>query len=249
MANPVMALYVYIMERLFPLFYGKLPCCTISQSTAGELIAKGFPERGISIVEPGIDLDYFCPDSAVEREEDLLVCVGRLKKYKRVDYVLEAMRILDGKGYKLRLVVIGAGDDLPRVKKRAAELKLGDRVEFVGFVGEDKKIGYLRRAAIYVNPSEKEGWGITNIEASACGTPVVANTAPGLRESVVDNETGLLYKENDVASLAESLEKLLGDKELRARFGERGRLFAQNFSWDAKARKAEEWVRKIAREE
>jgi glycosyltransferase involved in cell wall biosynthesis len=248
LTNPPMALYVYLTERAYGRKYGKSLCCTVSKSTAEELVRLGFDESKMSIIENGIDTDIYCPDDSVKREDDLLLYVGRVKKYKRVDYILEAMSILGKKGRALRLAVVGAGDDLSRLKRRSRELGLDSRVDFAGFVDEKRKVELLRKAAIFVNPSEKEGWGITNIEASACGTPVVANAAPGLRDSVVDGETGLLYKENDVQSLSESIEKLLGDDSMRRSFGGRGRLWAEKFSWDASAEKVERWLRKIVHE-
>jgi len=238
------ALYIYLTEKRYGRNYGKIPCCAVSKSTADELLKQGVDAGNLTIIENGIDVDRYCPDGSVTREDDLLLYVGRVKKYKRVDHILLAMSVLRKSGLKLRLAVVGTGDDLPRLKKLAAELGLTDAVDFAGFVDEDKKIEYLRRAALFVNPSEKEGWGITNIEASACALPVAANDAPGLRDSVVDGETGLLYKENDVTSLTESLKKLLGDRELRARMGARGREWAEKFSWDASAGKVEEWLLK-----
>jgi glycosyltransferase involved in cell wall biosynthesis len=76
----------------------------------------------------------------------------------------------------------------------------------------------------------------------------VANTAPGLRDSVVEGETGLLYKENDAQSLSESIEKLLDDDSMRLHFSKQGRLWAEKFSWDASAEKVERWLRKIVHE-
>jgi glycosyltransferase involved in cell wall biosynthesis len=248
LTNWPMAMYVYLMEKKYARMYGKIQCCTVSPSTASELVKMGFDERNLSIIENGIDTSLYCPDDSVTREDDLLLYVGRLKRYKRVDNIIEAMSLLDKKGCLTRFAVVGTGDDLPRLKKRAKALGIEDRVEFVGFVDENKKIEFLRKAAIFVNPSEKEGWGITNIEASACGTPVVANDAPGLCDSVVDNETGLLYRENDVLALSESIKKMLDDRELRKNFAERGRLWALKFSWDASALKVEEWLKKIVHE-
>jgi glycosyltransferase involved in cell wall biosynthesis len=158
------------------------------------------------------------------------------------------MSILEKKGYRLRLNIIGSGNDLPRLKKISQQLGLGERTVFTGFAGEDKKIEMLRRAAVFVNPSEKEGWGITNIEAAACGTPVVANDAPGLRDSVVNGETGLLYNDNDAHALSLSIQSLIDNKELRERFGVSGRSWAEKFSWDTSAQKVENWLQKIVRE-
>lgn len=245
LTNFPMALYVYLTEMGYGRNYGKTPCCAVSKSTADELLKQGFDACNLSVIENGIDVDKYCPSEAVRRDDNLLLYVGRLKKYKRIDCIFEAMSALDGEGRAVTLAVVGTGDDLPRLKKRAVELGIADRVSFVGFVDEAQKIDYLRRAAIFVNPSEKEGWGITNIEASACATPVVANNAPGLRDSVVDEETGLLYRENDVVSLTESIKRLLDDVEFRKRVGARGRLWAEKFSWDVSAERVGEWLRKI----
>jgi len=248
LTNPPMALYVYLMEKMSTRIYAKTPCCAVSTSTAEELVRQGVDKRVLTVIENGIDIERYCPDRFVARDDGLLLFVGRLKKYKRVDAILEAMSAIEKSGRKLRLAVVGTGDDLPRLKKRAGELGLSGRVDFAGFIDEDKKIELLRKAALFVNPSEKEGWGITNIEASACGTPIVANDAPGLRDSVVDGETGLLYDNNDVQSLTSSIQKLLDDEKLRERFAVCGRAWAEKFSWDASARRVEEWLWTIARE-
>ncbi|MCL2182878.1 MAG: glycosyltransferase family 4 protein [Chitinispirillia bacterium] len=245
LTNPPTALYVYLMEKRSPRIYAKTPCCAVSTSTAEELVRLGMDRQGITVVENGIDINRYCPGNSVVRDEDFLIFVGRLKKYKRVDAILDAMSIIEKNGRKLRLAVVGTGDDLPRLKKHAARLGLSGRIDFAGFVDEDKKIELLRKAAVFVNPSEKEGWGITNIEASACGTPIAANDAPGLRDSVVHNETGLLYDNNDVRSLASSIQKILDDGQLRERFAVSGRAWAEKFSWDASAQRIEEWLKKI----
>ncbi len=237
-----MAAFVYLMEKIYPVAYRKVPCCTVSKSTASELIKLGFPEKKLSIIENSVDTNYYFPEPSVKREKDLLLYTGRLKRYKRVDIIFDAMSVLDRSGLKVRLVIAGSGDDLNRLQTRAKELGLEKRIEFAGFVSEEKKIELFRKAALFVNTSEKEGWGITNVEAAACETPVVANNAPGLRDSVLDGQTGLLYKENDEYSLAECIEKLLKDNDMRNRFGTQGRQWALKFSWDSSAEKVEQWL-------
>ena len=88
-----------------------------------------------------------------------------------------------------------------------------------------------------VNPSPG-GWGLTVIEANACGVPVVAADSPGLRDSVRDRETGLLYPYGEIEALAGGLITLLRNRTLRERMGEAARLWAGTFSWDQSARKA-----------
>jgi len=123
---------------------------------------------------------------------------------------------------------------------------VGDRVTFAGFVSEEGKRELMRRAWATVQPSPKEGWGITNIEAAACGTPTVASDSPGLRESVVHNTTGLLVPHGDVAALADALERLAMDPLEVARLGAGAHQFAQGFTWDRAADLTEAHLEEVA---
>ena len=83
--------------------------------------------------------------------------------------------------------------------------------------------------------SPKEGWGITNLEAAACGTPVVASDSPGLRESVQNGRTGFLVKHGDVSALADAFDRIVADPALVTRLGTAGRAFAESFTWESAA--------------
>ncbi len=88
-------------------------------------------------------------------------------------------------------------------------------------------------------PSPKEGWGITNVEAAACGTPALASDSPGLRESVLHGETGYLVPHGDAAALAARMLELAVDPARVAVLGRRGRAFAEGLSWERAARATE----------
>jgi glycosyltransferase involved in cell wall biosynthesis len=105
-------------------------------------------------------------------------------------------------------------------------------VEFLGFVSEEEKLELLQRAWIHVLTSPKEGWGISVLEAAACGTPSVASDSPGLRDSVRDGETGLLVPHGDVGALAEALARLVEERPTREAMGERARSWATEHEWD-----------------
>ena len=87
---------------------------------------------------------------------------------------------------------------------------------------------------------------MTNLEAAACATPVIASDSPGLRESVIDGQTGLLVQHGDVAAFAAAMERIAGSPELVRTMGERGRQFAGGFTWDRAARETERHLREIA---
>ncbi|MGC9315780.1 MAG: glycosyltransferase, partial [bacterium] len=175
-----------------------------------------------------------------------IVYLGRIKTYKRVDVIIRAMHAIRERVPGARLVIIGSGDGLPALRKLADTLSLSDQiVKFAGFVSEEEKVEYLRRSWVAVNTSPKEGWGIVGMEAQACGTPVVVSDAPGLRESVIDGETGYLFDFGDVAGLADKVSHLLESPELRAEMGKKASIWASKFTWDKAADETHELISMI----
>lgn len=231
---------VWAGERLMPLVYRKVRIHATSRSTAEDLAARGFPRENIRVIQNGVDHSFFYPDGSVERAaEPTFAYVGRLKLYKEMDVVLEALARLADRGVPARLKIAGKGDDRPRLEARTRELDLEDRVEFLGYVSEERKRHLLRTAWATVYPSPKEGWGITNIEAAACGTPAVASDSPGLRDSVVDGVSGLLVPHGDREAWASALERLATDPGYRDRLADGARRHAQEFSWERAAEETE----------
>lgn len=239
---------VWLGERVMPRVYGSCRVHAASGTTAEDLVERGFSPEQIRVIHNGVDHGFFHPDPDGDRfEEPTLVYVGRLKRYKELDRVLEGLVRLADRGRRPRLLVAGKGDDRPRLEERVRELGLEDRVRFLGFVSEERKRELLRRAWCTVYPSPKEGWGITNIEAAACGTPAVASDSPGLRESVVHGESGLLVPHEDPDAWADALDRVLGDEELRLRLADGAREHAESFSWERAARETEDDLIRIAR--
>jgi glycosyltransferase involved in cell wall biosynthesis len=107
-------------------------------------------------------------------------------------------------------------------------------------VSEEEKVRILQSAWINVYPSPKEGWGITNVEAAACGTPSVASDAPGLRESVLDGRTGFLVPHGDVGAWTAALRRLIENEKLRETMGARAIEHAGSFTWEATAAEIED---------
>lgn len=244
-AAPVAAA-TWLLERTIPRVYASTPAIAVSESTRQDLVARGLSGDRIEVIRNGIDLEHYRPDPAsTKTERPTLLFLGRLQKYKRVDLVLEAMAALGHEGLDVELLVAGDGEQLEPLRDQAARLEIDDRVQLLGFVDERLKLELLRRAWLHVLTSPKEGWGISNLEAAACGTPSVASDSPGLRESVVDGETGLLVPHGDVGALAAALGTLLRDHDLRARMGRRARQFAEGFGWDATAAAVERVLTRV----
>ncbi len=225
---------VWAAERLMPAAYRNRDFVVISESTAADLVARGFPPDRIHVSYPGIDHAVFTPSPA-RAPVPTVAYVGRLRRYKGIDLVMKAVALLAARGQAVKLLVVGQGDDAARLERVAAGLGLGNAVSFRGFVPEEEKVAILRSAWINVYPSPKEGWGITNVEAAACGTPSVASDSPGLRESVLDGQTGFLVEHECAEAWARALQKLLEDPGLRDRMGARAVEHSERFTWEATA--------------
>ena len=225
------AMYVYSYERLIPAVYRGVRFLAISESTKRDLTARGIKPERVSVVECGLDHDLYRP-LPVQRDEKLIVYLGRLRKYKCVHFVIQAMKPVRERVPGARLVVVGDGPYRRNLEALASSLGLSDAVEFRGHVTQDEKVRLLSQAAVTANPSPKEGWGLTVVEANACGVPVVASRSPGLVDSVRDGQTGLLVEHGSVEQLAGKLVEILVDRGLRERLSAGAIEWAQQFSWD-----------------
>ncbi|MBI4530924.1 MAG: glycosyltransferase family 4 protein [Candidatus Latescibacteria bacterium] len=235
--NFLPALYVYLGEWLIQYVYRKTPFIVYSESTYHELIELGFPEKNLAMVYNGVNHDLYHPTGIPKSETPLIGYLGRLKRYKSVDHLIKAFYLVKHDIPEAKLMILGDGDARPELERLSTELGVGDSTEFTGYVSEEDKAKYLQQMHLVVNTSSKEGWGLTVIEANACGTCVIASDVPGLRDSVVDGKTGLLYEYGNIRQLAGKMRDLLQDNDLRERLSQHAIAWAQRFDWDTSARK------------
>ena len=228
-----LAAAVWLSERPLGLLYRKVPFEAVSVSTAEDLVDRGIPRSSIRVIYNGVDSSRLTPDSAERSDAPLFVYLGRLKKYKRVDIVIHAFAGLSVPNATLEIA--GTGDYRAPLEGLVKSLGLSDRVKFLGFIPEEDKVHLLRRAWASTLASPKEGWGISNLEAAACGTPVIAANSPGIRESVVDGETGFLVAPNDADAMTAAMRGLVQSPDLVDTLGRAGRRFAETFTWDRAA--------------
>ncbi|MEO0241988.1 MAG: glycosyltransferase family 4 protein, partial [candidate division WOR-3 bacterium] len=220
---------VFLFEKLFFKFYKHFPAITVSKSTYEEMVRHGFLPTKVSIVYNALDLNFFTPGNKSDRP--LIVYLGRLKKYKRIDLFLKAIKILVERYPELEfdVAVVGDGDARPQLESLTQKLGLGKYIRFLGFVSEREKVEILKRAWVIVNTSPKEGWGIVVMEAQACGTPAVVFNSPGLREAVKDGETGYIVPYGKLEIMADRIREILVDSELRERLSKNARKWAEEF--------------------
>jgi glycosyltransferase involved in cell wall biosynthesis len=246
-ASAPFAAATWLLEQPIPLLYRGLPVQVVSESTAADLAARGMPRENMRVIHNGVDTEFFFPDPGVARSAvPTFLYVGRLRKYKRVDHAIAAMAELEARGVPGELVIAGRGEDEVRLRAEAERLRVGHRVRFEGFVTEERKRELLRSCWATVQPSPKEGWGITNVEAAACGTPAVASDSPGLRESVLHGRTGTLYPHGDIRAFADALAALAGDPARVEALGRQARDFSLGYTWERAAELTEEHLAEVA---
>jgi glycosyltransferase involved in cell wall biosynthesis len=231
--NPLLASYVYLAERLIPYFYRRDPFIAISRSTFDDLRDMGL-KTPIHIVRSGTSRPPKMPETV--RDRNLVAYVGRVKSYKSIDHFLRAAALVRGQR-PIEVMIVGDGDARQSLEELARDLSLP--AVFTGFVDENEKYRIYARARIVVQPSIKEGWGLTAVEAQACGTPVVCADSPGLREVVDKGKSGFLYPYGDIPRFAQRIRELLDDDRKWRESSSAAARWADSFSWDRAAREME----------
>lgn len=250
-ADAAIAAATWLLERPIPRVYRGVPVQAVSPSTADDLRARGL-RSDVEVIPNGVDVARFRPPGEGQPppfERPTLAYVGRLRPYKGVDLMLRALAALRAEGIDARAIVAGKGDDEERLRRLAGSLGIAGAVDFEGFVDEDRKVEVMRRAWVHILASAKEGWGLTVLEAGAAGTPSVVSDAPGLRDSVVEDQTGLRVPHGDVPALAGALRRVIEDEPLRARLGRGAREFADRHGWDRAAEMTERHLARQLRKE
>lgn len=238
--NPVFGSYVYIWERLIPAVYRKCRFAVISESTKTDLVHRGIRADRIDVVLCGLDHATYRVLGGVERSSaPTIVHFGRVRRYKSIDVVIRAFARVKERLPDARLQVVGDGPERKNLIRLARRLGLGGSVEFPGVVSAPDLVGILNRAHLFVNASPKEGWGLTVIEANACGVPVVASRRPGLQDSVKDGETGYLVDYGDVDGFARRAVELLTEPERWQRMSAAALDWARSLTWDRTGREME----------
>ena len=244
--NPLFGAYVWCMERPIPWLYRRAHMLPVSESTRADLVRRGIDRARTTVVHNGLDFDRYQLASPPPRDSrPTLVHLGRLMRYKSADTAVRALAGVRRELPAARLVLAGDGPDRARLERLARDLGIADAVLFRGFVSHADKVDLLWRAHVLINASPKEGWGLTVVEANACGVPVVASRRPGLVDSVRDRETGILVPYGDAEAFAAAALELLRDPALHAAYAARARAWARGFTWDDAALQTEQVLERV----
>ena len=199
-------------------------------------------KKKVFLVPNGVDVRIFSQKiedktkieikkSLAKKEGDVfLVTSGRLARKNAIDDIISALTLLPE---NISLLIIGKGDEGPNLQKQAKELKVSDRVKFLGFLPYKDIPKYLSVCDIFIRPSRSEGFGNSFIEAMAASLPVIATPVGGIPDFVDDKETGFFASPDNPQSIKVAVMTLLNDKTLRDNIVQK----AQNrvlggYSWD-----------------
>jgi glycosyltransferase involved in cell wall biosynthesis len=218
----------YYLEKKWLSYYKDISTLTVSNSTKKDLENLGF--RKVAVIPEGLSTT---PLKNVPQKESIptIVFIGRLKRHKLPHHALLAFSSIKKQITDAQLWVIGDGYMLNDLRNK---FNVKD-VTFYGRVSSDLKFRLLSKSHIVLMPAIREGWGLVVTESNAMGTPVVAYDVPGLRDSIINGETGILTKENSPDSLAKAAICLLKDQALLDEYSYNALSFSRQFSWDVTA--------------
>jgi GalNAc-alpha-(1->4)-GalNAc-alpha-(1->3)-diNAcBac-PP-undecaprenol alpha-1,4-N-acetyl-D-galactosaminyltransferase len=186
-----------------------------SAAIVGQQLA-GIPASKITVIPNAIDLPAAMPSRKLSQPPYRVVFLGRLDPVKRIPDLINAIPLLNGLArLDIHLDIYGEGQQRPALEQQIASLGLSEKITLHGSVPSPKDA--LADADVLVLPSEAEGFGLVLIEAMAAGVPVVATDAPGIRDVVRHNITGLLVPIGQPRDLADAIRKMLSDQHLRTR--------------------------------
>jgi D-inositol-3-phosphate glycosyltransferase len=225
----------------------------VSEAEAATVAERlGGDQARIWIVLPGVDGSVFRPSPVPMRPHDpYVVAAARVQPLKGLDLAIEAVAAVPPEARPTRVIAgdaaSEAGDYVDELRRLATDRGVADRVTFVGPQSRADLAFLFRGASAVLVPSHSETYGLVALEGSASGVPVVAAATGGLREAVVDGETGVVLESRDPAVWGAEITRILTEPEYAAQLATRGREHAERLSWERSAAGLEAVYRRVLR--
>ena len=221
--------------------------CTANSRASAKMVSDIAGREDTQVIPMGVDTNIFSRSDKIDIirkkygfDGNVLLFVGRLIRVKGVYYLIKALPKVLKQHPKTKLLIVGSGSEKRRLMQLSAELEIINRVVFIDEVLQEDLIPLYSIAHILVLPSiidvtgETEGLGVVLLEAMACRVPVVGSDVGGIRDVIIDGETGLFSEQKNSDSLAEKIISLLSDEQLRKKVIENGfNLVKEKFTWEA----------------
>ena len=236
--------------------------CTANSYATAKIARDLSGREDIQIIPMGVDMEVFRQATGGEalhcglgREGKTILYAGRLIEWKGVEYLIRALPEVIGKHPEAKLVVVGSGPYKRDLVSVTETLNLQDKVTFLNAVSQEELVRYYSIADVFVLPSivndegETEGLGVVLLEAMASGVPVIGTDVGGIPDIIRDQETGLLVQQKSPGDLAEKINRVFTDEDLRQRLSEKGHSFVmEHFSWPVIAKSYLELFRSVLQE-
>lgn len=226
----------------------------VSKWTRNDMMKYNLPRSKFEVIYNGINPEKFRAgkNTAVKKKlgmkpfSPLISWSGRIIEQKGLEYLIKAMPLVVKRMPTTKLLIIGTGTDVKKLRKLAAKLKVGNSVIFYGSIAYNELNNVLRGCDVFAFPSIWEPFGIAILDAMASGLPVVASKEGGIPEIVENGKDGFLVEKKNSRQLAEALVKILEDKKLRDKMARNAERHAKTkFAWKKIARQTLALYKKV----
>jgi starch synthase len=225
----------------------------LHSSLYDNLLKFGVDGERMKTIHRGVDTTVFHPyydgydvrkELGIEEKDFFILFVGRLIKMKGIEYLIRALKDLISQYGNLKLVIVGDGNAREDNERMASSIR--ENVIFAGYRNDVYR--FMCAADIVVLPSLCEGCPNVVLEAMACGTPVIASRVGAVPDIIENGRTGIIVELKDVEGLKKALVRLMENRELARKMGERGReRVEKEFTWDAVCKKLEKFYGEVVR--
>ncbi len=210
----------------------------LSRFMKKELITKfAVPAEKICIIPGGVDTSTFNPNTKKSSFREMwadkfvVLYVGRLANEKNVSTLLKSIQIVTEKNKEVLLVIAGSGYKQAYLESLANRLGINRYVTFLGHIPHEQLPYLYASCDVFVNPAIREPFGLTILEGMASGKPVIASKTGGMLDTVKDGENGLFFEPGDYENLADMLELLYGNQDMRNSIEQNARKSAEKYDW------------------
>jgi glycosyltransferase involved in cell wall biosynthesis len=232
---------IYIYENYFLRKMFKMADVVVTVHQA--FMLKNYPEfkNKTKFIPTGVDLNRF-KYSEINRETKIVSFIGRVElssKWKGVDQLILAMKMVKDKVPDAKLMIVGGGDALDYYKKISIENEVESLVELVGPKFGDDLVDIYKKSRVIVLPStsDSEAFSVTLVESMASGRPIIGTNIGGTPQVIKNGQNGILVEPKDSKALADSIVKVLADYDYSKKLGDNGYTIAKNFSWETQTLK------------
>lgn len=217
---------------IFWLLYRHIPFMTVSDSTRRDLVSWGVPKDKITVVHNGLDQPSI-KSYPLKESKITLIFLAALSKDKGIEDAIKTFSYINKQENNWQFWVVGKGEEhfLRALEGQVKKSGIEEKIKFWGFVSDEKKYELLSRAHILISPSIREGWGFVVMEAASVGTPSVGYNVAGLRDSILQNKTGILSDPHPKA-LANAILSLIKDPKKYEKFKKNCFKWSKMFNWE-----------------